>query len=117
DRGSQLVAGHLLPGLRRPGAMAPGDEELDDLGALLNLVAHALAEAVGAVADVHGAEPRHTPVPGDRVVAVASGAQLAAARLEPGPGDETILDGRLDTGLDLVRAAGAHDRRVAGLKG
>ena len=75
---AELGAGHLDPVLRRGGAVPTGHEELDDLGAALDLLAHAESERLGAVAQPYRAGGVLVPVPRHAVVAVAGGATARA---------------------------------------
>ena len=113
DRRAQLRLRHLDLILRRGGAVASGHEQLDHVGAPLDLLADAEAERVGAVAEVDRARRLHAPVPRHAVVAVPGGGELARRRPHPGPGDQAVLDRPLHARLHLVRATGADDARVA----
>ena len=55
DGGCELGAGHLDPVLRCGGAVPTGHEELDDVSAALDLLAHTESERLGPVAKPHRA--------------------------------------------------------------
>ena len=75
---------HLLAGRNRP--VAAGDEHLDDLGPLFDLLTHRPPELVGTVGAVDSAPGPHVPVPGEALVPGVPGrADVAAAGHEAGP--------------------------------
>jgi sugar phosphate isomerase/epimerase len=113
NAGRDLLGGHLGLLARCHRAVAARDEHLDDLGALLDLLAHGAAEAVRAVGAVDGAAGADVPVPGEALVAgVPRRADVPAAGHEAGPGEEALGDGGLHGRVDgkgRARADGAGE--------
>ena len=100
--------GHFGLLARGHGAVAAGDEHLDDLGALLDLLAHGPAEFVGSVGTVDGAAGADVPVPREALVArVPRRADVAAAGHEAGTGEQPFRDGGLHGRVDGKGRAGA----------
>ena len=93
--------------------MTARDEHLDDLGALLDLLAHGAAEGVRAVGAVDGAAGADIPVPGEALVAgVPRRADVPAAGHEAGTREEALGDGSLHGRVDgkgRARADGARE--------
>ena len=108
DARRELGGGHLRQLARRHRAMAARDEHLDDLGPLLDLLAHRPPELVGPVGAVDGAAGADVPVPGEALVAgVPRRADVAAAGHQPGAGEQALRDGGLHGGVDGEGRAGA----------
>jgi len=108
DRGGELVAGHLHLLARRQDPVAAGDEQLDDVGAPLDLVPDGLPDLVGAVDAADRAPRAELPVPGRVVVGVAGRRHVAAAGEEPRSGNQAVVDRPLEGGVDVVGRARAH---------
>ena len=109
DAGRDLLTGHLGLLARGDRAVPTRDEHLDDLGPLLDLLAHGQPEAVRAVGAVDGPAGPDVPVPREALVAgVTCRADVPAPGHQPGPGDETLRDGGLHGRVDGKGGACAH---------
>ena len=101
DPRRDLLRSHFGLLARGDRAVPARDEHLDDLGALLDLLAHGEPEAVGTVGTVDGAAGAHVPVPREALVTgVARRADVTAARHQSGAGEHTLGDGRLHGRVD-----------------
>ena len=69
DAGGDLLPGHLGLFARRDRSVAAGDEHLDDLGPLFDLLAYGPPELVPAVGAVYRTAGADVPVPGEALVA------------------------------------------------
>ena len=107
DAGHDLVARELGGVRLHPGRHhAAGGEELDDVGAGLELLAHGLAHVVGAIG-----------LAADQVPAVAAGhADTAPGAQDPRARDEAVADGVPHAQLGVVAAAEVAHGRHAGLQ-
>ncbi len=107
--GRDLLGCHLRLLGRGHRAVAAGDEHLDDLRPLLDLLAHGAPELGRSVGAVDGTLGPDVPVPREALVAGVPGrADVAAACHEPRTGEEALGDGRLHGGIDGEGCARAH---------
>jgi hypothetical protein len=108
DGGGQFVGADFQQFRIALHRVASGGEDLDVFRAALDLLAHAAAEAVGAVAFGDAGVLAALPVPGEgAVLRVGGGGDVAAADHDPGARDQPLVDRLAQGGVDGVRGAGA----------